>query len=41
MNEHSSSYQFAVNLLRNYGSAGAVNVFRRPVVGITAIGVPS
>tara|TARA_R100000149_G_C5842853_1_gene114246 strand:- start:39 stop:716 length:678 start_codon:yes stop_codon:yes gene_type:complete len=41
MMEYSSGYEFAINLLRNYGSSGAINVFRRPVVGITAIGVPS
>jgi len=41
MMEHSSGYEFAINLLRNYGSSGAINVFRRPVVGITAIGVPT
>ena len=41
MSEHSSSYEFAINLLRNYGSSGAVNAFRRPIIGITAIGVPS
>ena len=41
MNEHSSDYEFAINLLRNYGSSGAVNAFRRPIIGITAIGVPS
>ena len=41
MSEHNSDYEFAINLLRNYGSSGAINVFRRPIISITAIGTPS
>ena len=41
MSEYNSSYEFAINLLRNYGSSGAINVFRRPIISITAIGTPS
>ena len=41
MSEYNSSHEFAINLLRNYGSSGAINVFRRPVIGITAIGTLS
>ena len=41
MSEYSSSHEFAINLLRNYGSSGAINVFRRPIISITAIGTPS
>ena len=38
--EYDSNREWHVNYLRNYAGT-AVNVFRRPSVGITAIGVPS
>ena len=41
MSEYNSSHEFAINFLRNYGASGAIDVFRRPTIGITAIGVPS
>ena len=41
MNEYDTDHDFAINYLRNYGSSGAIDVFRRPAIGITAIGVPS
>ena len=39
--DYATSHDAAVNWLRNFGSGGQIDVFRRPAIGITAIGVPT